>query len=665
MSRGKKLVDLIFPLNCNKPKQCSIGILQCYIVVCDNQAHLKEIQIDFEDQKCSGGNSVSHVVSNPAAVNPFADDAIMNHEEEEGQDFDSDDSILDRNYIPSEDKSSGNNSNILVDEMEAEADIPKNDDSNELQREDEGAKRKLTRKRLRDSESWKKNIRKKRRNLGLAYTSAKGKEVCGREMKEVCFEKCRLKCSTRIFTEERKAIFDYLWMLGNIKAQRVYINSCMTEVNPTYRNPKPGSNQSKNFTYSLTVESKKIQVCKTYFKNTLAINNRVIFTTSKKRDQQGMIDSDRRGKSNKDRISDKVKNDIRNHIGSFPTVSSHYCRARTNKFYLDGCLNIQTMYRLYVERCKTNHREYAKVTTYRHILNTETNLQSVLPTPCGDVNFFYYKRKLATYNFTIFDVKNKEGHCYLWHEGIAKRGANEIYSCVYKFISKNENENLVFYSDNCVGQNKNKFVFGMYLYCIKKIENIKSITHKFLIVGHTQNEGDSMHASIEREKKRVLKSGPIYVPSQWSMVVRNAKKQGKPYKVDEISTNDVLDFKKIISKIGNNFSLNSDKEKVIWRDVKIVRVEKAHPNIIFYKTSFDQLSPYKHIQIKNSLRHSSVTDLTLTPAYTRPPPISRGKKQHLLEMCKENAILEVHWPFYKNLEASNAISESESDNEEQ
>ncbi|KAK4882599.1 hypothetical protein RN001_005918 [Aquatica leii] len=74
----------------------------------------------------------------------------MNHEEEEGQDFDSDDSILDRNYIPSEDESSGNNSNILVDEMEAEADIPKNDDSNELQREDEGAKRKLTRKRLRD-----------------------------------------------------------------------------------------------------------------------------------------------------------------------------------------------------------------------------------------------------------------------------------------------------------------------------------------------------------------------------------------------------------------------------------------------------------------------------------------------------------------------------------
>ncbi|KAJ8936395.1 hypothetical protein NQ314_012381 [Rhamnusium bicolor] len=196
-----------------------------------------------------------------------------------------------------------------------------------------------------------------------------------------------------------------------------------------------------------------MQVCKTYFKNTLGINNRVIFTTTKKTDNQGMVNSDQRGKSNKDRIPEEVKNDIRNHIKSFPTVSSHYCRARTNKMYIDGSLNIQTLYRLYVERCKSNHKEYAKLTTYRHILNSETNigfhtpkkdqcalcenfknanqetkenikerfekhikekelsriekskdvesdeievycydLQSVLPTPSGDVNSFYYKK---------------------------------------------------------------------------------------------------------------------------------------------------------------------------------------------------------------------------------------------------------------------------------
>lgn len=38
--------------------------------------------------------------------------------------------------------------------------------------------------------------------------------------------------------------------------------------------------------------------------------------------------------------------------------------------------------------------------------------------------------------------------------------------------------------------------------------NINSVTLKYLIVGHTQNEGDSMHARIEDEAKRILKGGP-------------------------------------------------------------------------------------------------------------------------------------------------------------
>ena len=34
---------------------------------------------------------------------------------------------------------------------------------------------------------------------------------------------------------------------------------------------------------------------------------------------------------------------------------------------------------------------------------------------------------------------------------------------------------------------------------------VKSITHKFLIKGHTQNEGDSAHSLIERQIKRLRK----------------------------------------------------------------------------------------------------------------------------------------------------------------
>lgn len=157
-------------------------------------------------------------------------------------------------------------------------------------------------------------------------------------------------------------------------------------------------------------------------------------------------------------------------------------------------------------------------------------MQAVITLPQGDVAQFYYKSKLNVLNFTIFDLFEKKGYCYFWHEGIAKRGANEITTNVYLFLKdvlNGSKRDVIFYSDNCVAQNKNKFLFCMYLYCVQ-ILGISSITHKYLIVGHSENEGDSMHACIEKEKRRILKSGPIYVPTELVTVIKGAKKNRTP-----------------------------------------------------------------------------------------------------------------------------------------
>lgn len=60
-------------------------------------------------------------------------------------------------------------------------------------------------------------------------------------------------------------------------------------------------------------------------------------------------------------------------------------------------------------------------------------------------------------------------------------------------------------------------------YAIVKFPQIKSIAHKYLITGHTQNEGDSVHSVIEKQIKSSLKSGPIYVPGHYVQVIRSAK----------------------------------------------------------------------------------------------------------------------------------------------
>ncbi|KAL4119726.1 hypothetical protein QTP88_012513 [Uroleucon formosanum] len=77
--------------------------------------------------------------------------------------------------------------------------------------------------------------------------------------------------------------------------------------------------------------------------------------------------------------------------------------------------------------------------------------EKVLITPQGDVSSFYYKRKFATYNFTIFDIGKKHGYCFVWHQSEGNRGSNEISICLYQFLKIIKDQGIkkvVFYSDN-------------------------------------------------------------------------------------------------------------------------------------------------------------------------------------------------------------------------
>ncbi|GFO25542.1 hypothetical protein PoB_005204700 [Plakobranchus ocellatus] len=68
------------------------------------------------------------------------------------------------------------------------------------------------------------------------------------------------------------------------------------------------------------------------------------------------------------------------------------------------------------------------------------DLQQVIYTPKSHHSSIFYKRRLANYSFTIFDLQSQEGRCFLWHEGIARRGANEISTCIYKFLQEKDSD---------------------------------------------------------------------------------------------------------------------------------------------------------------------------------------------------------------------------------
>lgn len=126
-------------------------------------------------------------------------------------------------------------------------------------------------------------------------------------------------------------------------------------------------------------------------------------------------------------------------------------------------------------------------------------------------------------------------------------------------------------------------------YVVHHFEFVNSVTHKFLKKRHTQNEGDSAHSVIERQIQRNLKSGPIFTPGQYSQIIRNAKKTGKPYEVNELSHDDFVDIKSLAAETGKNHSKNTENQNVRMKDIKVLKVESDDTGnySLHYKTSYE------------------------------------------------------------------------------
>jgi len=63
--------------------------------------------------------------------------------------------------------------------------------------------------------------------------------------------------------------------------------------------------------------------------------------------------------------------------------------------------------------------------------------------------------------------------------------------------------------------------------------------------------------------------------TQYVSLIQTAKKTGHPFKVKKLGYSDFYDIKNITEFNKNNFSINYDGEKVIWNNIKVLRVEKA------------------------------------------------------------------------------------------
>lgn len=108
----------------------------------------------------------------------------------------------------------------------------------------------------------------------------------------------------------------------------------------------------------------------------------------------------------------------------------------------------------------------------------------------------YYFSPLAVYLFGIADHSTDVLSAYLYHEGVGKKGGDNVVSLIHKKLKDDgifelaemhgAGERMIFVFDNCAGQNKNRMVLR-YMQYLVDCRVFKKIEIVFLIAGHTKN----------------------------------------------------------------------------------------------------------------------------------------------------------------------------------
>lgn len=314
----------------------------------------------------------------------------------------------------------------------------------------------------------------------------------------------------------------------------------------------------------------------------------------------------------------------------------HQCRAKA----------MQEKLKTDVQQAKTNKKD---VITF--------DLQQALPTPNLTVGPAFYLRKLWTYNCGIHVCNDGIGHMFMWSEDVAKRGSDEICSVLHKFLADYQpvSEELIVYTDNCGGQNKNWQVMSFWLQLVRT-EKYKTVTHNFLVAGHTHLPSDRDFAHIENYKKKMP---TVYEPKQWVDAVKKAKRTNA-FKVTAMEMDDFFTFKKLENGIKKN-TMTTDNALLKFSKVLSFKFDSNFKNSMFIKHAVNE--EYKEVKLgKRGFPSNNFNDIgsVVEKKYNEPLLLNNKKLDNLKSFMEY--IPPIHQKFYQKLRGFVEAENEESEN---
>lgn len=155
-------------------------------------------------------------------------------------------------------------------------------------------------------------------------------------------------------------------------------------------------------------------------------------------------------------------------------------------------------------------------------------------------------------------------------------------------------------------------------------------------MGHSQCDGDSMHARIEQHCSK--KS--VYSQEDWCKYMREAKVFGEPYSVKEIQQSEIFDFE------GLAFMFN-------WPAVKTSNITKImfKPNDdkFYIQYGYEQKNFIKKRFFKKNFGLNNVKNFKFRQLYDKKIPLPQKKIKDLNEMIKKKFIPDAYHNTYFDL----------------
>ena len=138
----------------------------------------------------------------------------------------------------------------------------------------------------------------------------------------------------------------------------------------------------------------------------------------------------------------------------------------------------------------------------------------------------------------------------IWDETKGKRGSAEIGSLLLRYVSEHvttDIKHVIITSDSIVSQNRNQYITALLFIAVQCLRGIETIEQKFIEPGHTEMEVDSMHSTIDCQRKYLKVSSPY----EWPLVLQMARRE-KPYHVHEVDCSEFYDLHAPPKSLGAN-----------------------------------------------------------------------------------------------------------------